>query len=168
MTIREVRAVAQFMLLSSGIAFAGVHIDAWKAKAEMTDGCWIFQAGFTRKKDHPVTLLDAAKMTPLSPANVLRDVVLPALEKAEIEWRGYHAFRRGLATNLRALGVDDLTIMEILRHSDVSVTRGSYIKRVNEKSVEAMDRFEAELRKPVQSVKGKARKADAVVPVGMA
>jgi hypothetical protein len=52
----------------------------------------------------------------------------------------------------------------------VSVTRAAYIKRVDEKSVEAMDRLEAELRKPVQSVaaKGKARKADAVVPVGMA
>jgi len=85
-------------------------LDAWEAKAEVTEGCWIFQAGFTRKKDHPATLLDAARLTPLSPANVLRDVVLPALEKAEIEWRGYHAFRRGLATNLRALGVDDLTI----------------------------------------------------------
>jgi len=101
-----------------------------------------------------------------APANVLHDVVLPALEKAEIEWRGYHAFRRGLATNLRSLGVDDLTIMKILRHSDVSVTRGSYIKRVNEKSVEAMRRFEAEIRKPVAKVK--APKADVVVPAGFA
>jgi integrase len=143
-------------------------LDAWKKQAEVTEGCWIFQAGFTRKKDHPATLLDAGKMTPLSPQNVLRDVVTPALEKRGIVWHGYHAFRRGLATNLRALSVDDLTIMEILRHSDVSVTRGSYIKRVNEKSVEAMGRFEAELRKPVQAVKSKARKADAVVPVGIA
>jgi hypothetical protein len=44
----------------------------------------------------------------------------------------------------------------------------SYIKRVDEKSVEAMDRLEAELRKLVQSVKGKARKADTVLRVGMA
>jgi hypothetical protein len=149
-------------------------LDAWKKKAEVTEGCWIFQAGFTRKKDHPQSLLDAARLTPLSPANVLRDVVFPALKNAEIEWLGYHAFRRGLATNLRALGVDDLTISEILRHSDVSVTRNNYIKRVSEKSVEAMNRLEAELRKPVQSVrKGatpvtKAARADAVVPVGMA
>lgn len=100
--------------------------------------------------------------------NVLRDVIAPALEKVKVEWHGFHAFRRGLATNLRSLGVDDLTIKEILRHSDVSVTRASYIKRIDEKSVEAMDRFEAELRKPVQSVKGKTRKADTVVPVGMA
>jgi integrase len=149
-------------------------LDSWKKQAEVTEGCWIFQAGFTRKKDHPATLLDAGKMTPLSPQNVLRDVVTPALEKKGIVWHGYHAFRRGLATNLRALGVDDLTIMEILRHSDVSVTRGSYIKRVNEKSVEAMGRFEAELRKPVQSArkdatrKAKTASADAVVPVGIA
>jgi hypothetical protein len=44
-----------------------------------------------------------------------------------------------------------------LRHSDVSVTRGSYIKRVDEKSVEAMDRLEAGIRKSarkgVKSVK---------------
>ena len=99
---------------------------------EDISGCWIFQAGFARKKDHPLSLLDAAKLTPSSPQNVLRDVIAPALEKAKIEWYGFHAFRRGLATNLRALGVDDLTIKEILRHSDVSVTRASYIKRVDE------------------------------------
>lgn len=142
-----------------------------ESRAEVTEDCWIFQAGFTRKKDHPATLLDAAKLTPISPANVLRDVILPALEKKEIEWHGYHAFRRGLATNLRALGVDDLTIKDILRHSDVSVTRASYIKRVDEKSVEAMDRLEAELRKPVQKEKraiANPPKADVVVPVGMA
>ncbi|MGB6776921.1 MAG: tyrosine-type recombinase/integrase [Terriglobales bacterium] len=146
-------------------------LDAWKAKAQatagVTDGCWIFQAGFTRKKDHPATLLDVAKLTPLSPANVLRDVVLPALEKAEIEWKGYHAFRRGLATNLRALSVDDLTIMEILRHSDVAVTRDSYIKRVSAKSVEAMDRFEAELAKPPKSVPA-AKSVDVVLPASQA
>jgi hypothetical protein len=53
--------------------------------------------------------------------------------------------------------VDDLTIMEILRHGDISVTRASYIKRVDEKSVEAMDRLETELArkpKPVKSVRG--------------
>jgi integrase len=154
-------------------------LDAWKGQTEVTEGCWMFPAGFTRKKDHPETLLDAAKYTPLSPANVLRDVVLPALEKKEIEWLGYHAFRRGLATNLRALGVDDLTIMEILRHNEVEVTRRNYIKRVSAKTFEAMDRLEVELaaqtRKPVQNVppakrreKSGALKADAVVPVGIA
>jgi integrase len=141
-------------------------LDAWKAKAKLTDGCWIFQAGFTRKQDHPETLLDAARLTPINPQNILRDSVLPVLEKAEIQWHGYHAFRRGLATNLRALSVDDLTISEILRHSDVKVTRDSYIKRVSEKGTEAMARLEVELRKPVQRLKGNG--ADAVVRIGIA
>jgi len=149
-------------------------LDSWKAKAQATagtDGCWIFQAGFTRKKDHPVTLRDACRLTPLSPANVLRDVILPALEKANIEWLGYHAFRRGLATNLRALSVDDLTIMEILRHSDVAVTRASYIKRVSEKSAEAMGRLADEIAKPtkVTHPKGKPTKSvDVVLPASIA
>ena len=52
--------------------------------------------GFTRKDNHPEALLDAAKLTPSSEQNVLRDVIAPALEKAKIEWHGFHAFRRGL------------------------------------------------------------------------
>jgi integrase len=143
-------------------------LDAWKAKAQVTEGCWIFPAGFTRKNGHPESLLDAAMKTPLSPANVLRDVVSPALEKAGVEWLGYHAFRRGLATNLRALGTDDLTISEILRHSDVKVTRASYIKVVPQKSVDAMNRFEVELAKPAKNGKGFQPKADAVIPAGIA
>jgi integrase len=101
-------------------------------------GLLAFSSWVHSQEDHPATLLDDGKMTPVSPANVLRDVVAPAPEKKGVVWYGYHAFRRGLATNLRALGVDDLTIVEIPRHSDVSVTRGSHIKRVSEKSVEGM------------------------------
>lgn len=74
--------------------------------------------------------------------------------------------------DLRALGVDDLTIKEILRHSDVSVMRASYIKRVDEKSLEAMAGSKLQLCKPVQSVPiksgTKGRKADAVLPVTIA
>jgi hypothetical protein len=80
------------------------------------------------------------------PNNVLGRVILPALNvcgvcsKPEGEhnpetkhkyernkvlphWHGWHAFRRGLATNLHQMGVDDLTIEAILRHSNVSVTQ---------------------------------------------
>lgn len=71
--------------------------------------------------------------------NLARSVIMPALgcctvcqkqedehkpeghefqrNKALPEWHGWHAFRRGLATNLHALGVDDKTIQAILRHS---------------------------------------------------
>ncbi len=54
-------------------------------------------------------------------------------------WHGWHAFRRGLATNLHALGVDDKTIQAILRHSNIGITQNIYIKSVNESQVSAMD-----------------------------
>ncbi|HEV2197169.1 MAG TPA: tyrosine-type recombinase/integrase, partial [Candidatus Acidoferrum sp.] len=61
------------------------------------------------------------------------------------EWHGWHAFRRGLATNLHALGVDDKTIQAILRHSNIGITQNIYIKSVNESQVSAMDTLSEKL-----------------------
>jgi integrase len=80
--------------------------------------------------------------TPLSMNNLLNDQIQPALDQAKIVWHGFHAFRRGLATNLHDLGVDDLTIQRILRHSDVSVTQRCYIKTLPEQSIAAMKKLE--------------------------
>lgn len=103
--------------------------------------------------------------TPLSMNNVLNDQISPAIERcahcpsakdthgnadheyrrdsALPEWHGFHAFRRGLATNLHDLGVDDLIIQRILRHSDVSVTRQCYIKTLPQQTVDAMAKVES-------------------------
>jgi integrase len=59
------------------------------------------------------------------------------------EWHGWHAFRRGLATNLYDLGVDDKTIQAILRHANVAVTQGCYIKTLDSQSIAAMRQFES-------------------------
>lgn len=56
-----------------------------------------------------------------------------------LHWHGWHAFRRGLATNLHELGTDDKEIQAILRHSDVRLTQNIYIKSVDESQVDAMD-----------------------------
>lgn len=53
--------------------------------------------------------------------------------------RTAHAFRRGLATNLHALGIPDKEIQAILRHSNISVTQSCYIKALTESQVSAMD-----------------------------
>jgi len=45
--------------------------------------------------------------------------VLRRFTKAGIRWHGWHAFRRGLATNLHRLGVSDKIVQKILRHSGV-------------------------------------------------
>jgi len=63
------------------------------------------------------------------------------------QWHGGHAFRRGLATNLHALGVDDKTIHRILRHSNVSITQKCYIKTIPAQVTDAMAQFGAEVAK---------------------
>src|SRR5215471_5803790 len=103
--------------------------------------------------------------TPLNLNNVLNRVILPALNRCEVcrkersehvqadhefkryalrpEWHGWHAFRRGLATNLHRLGVNDKTIQAILRHSNVAVTQACYIKIVSADAVTAMQQLES-------------------------
>jgi integrase len=73
------------------------------------------------------------------------DVIVPLATKAGIQWHGWHAFRRGLATNLHRLGVDDMTIQRILRHANVAVTQRCYIKTADSDAAAAMQRFERSL-----------------------
>jgi integrase len=116
------------------------------------------------------------------PDSILRRVILPALEVCGVcskpqsehgrtphkfernkvlpEWRGWHAFRRGLATNLNRLGVDDSVIQRILRHSHVAVTQACYIKTASEDAKAAMQKLENALndthvtpRQPVPPLK---------------
>jgi len=80
---------------------------------------------------------------PLNLDALARDVIRPTLDKANLEWHGWHAFRRGLATNLHRLGVPDKTIQAILRHSNVAVTQACYIKTVAEDVAAAMRSLES-------------------------
>ncbi len=102
--------------------------------------------------------------TPVSMNNLLNDQILPVLNACERcgklkakharadheyhidgsrpAWHGWHAFRRGLATNLHDLGVDDKTIQAILRHSNVAVTQACYIKTLPTQSIAAMQKLE--------------------------
>jgi integrase len=73
--------------------------------------------------------------------NALRQI-LPVLKAAGIQWRGWHAFRRGVATILHDLKVDDITIQHILRHSDIATTRKSYIKTLPQQTVDGMKQLE--------------------------
>jgi Phage integrase family len=70
------------------------------------------------------------------------DVIRPALQKAKLAWRGWHAFRRGLATNLHRLGVSDKVIQQILRHANVSTTMNIYVKTVSADAANAMKSLE--------------------------
>src|SRR5450755_3308481 len=74
-----------------------------------------------------------------------RDVIVPLATKAGVQWHGWHAFRRGLATNLYRLGVSDKIIQRILRQANVAVTQNCYIKTLDSDAVEAMQQFERSL-----------------------
>jgi integrase len=81
----------------------------------------------------------------LSLNNALNRQILPALKAAGVQWKGWHAFRRGLATNLHDLGVDDLTIQRILRHSNVAVTQKCCINTLPKQSIAGMRLLEVAL-----------------------
>lgn len=106
------------------------------------------RAGLGKPKTGPI--FPNAAGNAADPDSYVRRVILPALEVCGIcskpeaehgkanhkyernnvlpEWRGWHAFRRGLATNLNRLGVDDSVIQRILRRSNVAITQACYIK----------------------------------------
>jgi integrase len=73
------------------------------------------------------------------------NTIVPLVTKAGVRWQGWHAFRRGLATNLHCLGISDKTIQRTLRHSNVSVTQSCYIKTADSEVVEAMQQLERSL-----------------------
>ena len=60
------------------------------------------------------------------------------LKKAKISWHGWHGFRRGLASNLNRLGIDDSVIQRILRHTTVATTQNHYIKTTSPDTVAGM------------------------------
>src|SRR5271165_4620929 len=79
---------------------------------------------------------------PINLDALARDVIRPALESQGLRWYGWHAFRRGLATNLHRLGVQDKIIQRILRQSNVAVTQACYIKTADADVVAAMRSLE--------------------------
>jgi len=80
---------------------------------------------------------------PLNLDLLASEVIRPALEAEKIPWYGWHAFRRGLATNLHRLGVSDKVIQQILRHANVTTTINIYVKMATRDAEEAMKRLES-------------------------
>lgn len=77
--------------------------------------------------------------------NLADRVIKPVFEANAMKWKGWHAYRRGLATNLHELGVADKVIQAILRHEDVTTTQRSYIKTVPRVVTEAMKQLEGKI-----------------------
>jgi integrase len=56
-------------------------------------------------------------------------------------WKGWHAFRRSLASNLYGLGVKPKVVRAILRHSDLATTMNYYVDAPDNEAAEAMARL---------------------------
>jgi integrase len=126
----------------------GKHVGETKtegSRAEVDVIAPLRKALNAHKKRYPSAsgyIFEGGTGQPLVLANLARRTIRPALEKAKLEWHGWHAFRRGLATNLHELGVDDLTIQRICRHDDVATTQRHYVKTRDAGRKAAMQKLE--------------------------
>lgn len=96
------------------------------------------------------SIFQSSKGTPISLDYVARTVITPALEGTKVQWCGWHGFRRGCATMLHAMGIDDRTVQAILRHSNITLTQNVYIKSLSESQVTAMDTLEKALQATIE------------------
>jgi integrase len=67
--------------------------------------------------------------------------IKPALKHTGVAWHGWHALRRGLATNLHEAGVQDKIIQALLRHSSLTVTMSYYVKALPQANIAAMQKL---------------------------
>jgi integrase len=125
---------------------------------------------------------------PLALNSVVNRVIIPALNRCQTcrkseqhhqrtdheferdgslpEWHGWHAARRGLASNLYRLGVSDKTIQRILRHANVSTTATYYIKTAADDVRNAMTMLENRIADAGQVQKGTIVRPDDQPPTG--
>ena len=88
------------------------------------------------------------KGAPLDLHNLANRIIIPALKAKDstVKWEGWHGFRRGLATNLLAIGTPPAVIAKILRHSDPRITLAFYAKSKESESRVAMEKLEKHIR----------------------
>jgi integrase len=99
----------------------------------------------TRIKPNPTDYIFAGERrgTPLNLHNLLTNTIKPALKEKDIQWHGFHGFRRGLASNLLGMGANPKLIQAILRHSDITTTLELYAMVPDNEAREAMEKLEA-------------------------
>lgn len=113
-----------------------------KATANGSEG-WILEGA----KKHFALNLD----------NLCARDIRPVLKE---RWHGWHAFRRGLGTNLFDLGVPAETARIILRHARVETTRKSYILLESKKAgAAAMKKLELAIRRAANGQQRKRPKS---------
>ena len=77
-------------------------------------------------------------------ANLAHREIKPAIAqaKSKVKWKGWHSFRRGLASNLYTLGGQPKVIQAILHHADIGTTLAFYVATPDEESRSALTKIE--------------------------
>jgi integrase len=91
-------------------------------------------------------VFEGPRQTPIDLATLGSKVIKTALKGSGVEWFGWHALRRGFATNLHEAGVQDKIIQSLLRHSSLAVTMAHYVKPAPQENVKAMQKLNASRR----------------------
>jgi integrase len=100
-------------------------------------------------RDHEYMFAGERRGAPLNLANLARRVIIPSLPNSAadqqgpaVTWKGWHAFRRSLASNLYSCGVPPKIIQAILRHSDIGTTLQYYVQTPDDEARAALQRIE--------------------------
>ncbi len=80
-------------------------LSLWRAKCPKSDGGWVFEKNLQ---------------------NTARLRIIPALEKNNLTWKGFHAGRRGLGTIMKQLTGSSTAGRDLLGHTDEVVTQEHY------------------------------------------
>jgi integrase len=75
-----------------------------------------------------------------------KHVIIPTLKKAKLQWKGFHAGRRGLGTALRALTGNSNAGRDMLGHSTTQVTEAHYEAAMPEEVLKGMKLLEAKAK----------------------
>jgi integrase len=95
------------------IAQVRVPLMLWQAKWKGPHSSWVFPN---------------KKMGPLNVESFCRNIIMPLLAKAKVEWKGLYSARRGCATMLTGLTGNVLAARAVLRHKSMAVTLAKYDK----------------------------------------
>jgi integrase len=111
-------------------------VSLWRQKAGNPREGWVF----LNRRGGPVHL-----------NSVVRTVILPKLRAKNLAWKGLYAARRGAGTVLTQLTGDALAAREILRHKNLAVTTGYYVKQMPAAGIAGMKLLEAEVTRRSES-----------------
>ena len=104
-------------------------LSLWRAKCK-TEQVWVFE----NERGRPLSMDFVAVKT-----------IRPALTIAKLEWKGFHAGRRGLGTVLRQITGNSTAGRDVLGHEDEGVTKDHYEGALPEGAMAAMKLLEAQI-----------------------